>query len=321
MAHLFESGMFVRTPAWHQLGNVLPDWPGTFAEARQHADLNWDVVSAPVYEENILFPGSFNPIPGWQAITRDDTRDVLSIQQDSYAVIGNGEFGNIIEYVLEDNFANLKYETLISLKGGRLIVATMYLDEPLRLPMDPSATYPYITFISRHDGAGGLRIGPTSVRIVCANTLSMAEKEMDGHKFGFTIRHTTNWADRIQEAKTQITLALGTFKGYENLAMHLIHQKFGQDRLEDFLDNWLPYSTDMTDRQRVNTTDRRNTFTKLLYQSKTCEGIEGTKWGAFQAAIELSDHFVSSHSVETQVMRQFGRSDNRKASALSLLLK
>lgn len=321
MAHLFESGMFVRVPAWHQLGNVLPDWPGSFDEARAAAGLTWEVETS-----KVLVPqqngAAYNvPVKGWQALRRSDNGEVLSIQQDSYAVIGNGEFGNIIEYVLEENFENLKYETLISLKGGKQIVATMYLDEPLKLPKDPSMTYPYITFVSRHDGAGGLRIGPTAVRVVCANTLSMAEREMNSHKFSFTIRHTTNWADRVQEAKTQIQLALGTFRGYEHLANRLVNEKFGQDELEEFLDRWLPYSTDQSDRQRINTTDRRNTFSKLLYQSPTCEGIEGNKWGALQAAIELSDHYVNSHSIDTQIMRQLGVSDQRKSSALAILLK
>jgi phage/plasmid-like protein (TIGR03299 family) len=316
MAHLFDSGMFVRVPAWHKLGNVLSDWPGTFDEARKAADLTWDVETTPVY---IKGQNYVSPVKGWQAIQRTDNKEVLSIQQESYAVISNTEFGNIIEYVLEENFANLKYETLVSLKGGRQIVATMYLDEPLALPGDPSRTFPYINFVSRHDGAGGLRIGPTAVRVVCANTLSMAEKEMNNHKFAFTIRHTANWADRVNEAKTQIQLALGTFKGYEALGARLMNSSFGQEDLENFLDQWLPYSTAQTDRQRINTTDKRNTFTKLLYQSPTCEGIEGNKWGALQAAIELSDHFVQSHSVETQVMRQLGKSDPRKTFALSLL--
>ena len=35
MGHYFDSGFFVREPAWHGLGAVLPDWPGTFEEARE----------------------------------------------------------------------------------------------------------------------------------------------------------------------------------------------------------------------------------------------------------------------------------------------
>ena len=40
MAHHFESGMFVREPAWYGLGTVL-DEPPTVSEAIVEAGLDW----------------------------------------------------------------------------------------------------------------------------------------------------------------------------------------------------------------------------------------------------------------------------------------
>ena len=47
MAHDVESAFFVRTPAWHRLGVVLPEAPNV-REAIRHAGLDWSVRLDPV---------------------------------------------------------------------------------------------------------------------------------------------------------------------------------------------------------------------------------------------------------------------------------
>lgn len=317
MAHLFDSGMFVRTPAWHNLGNVIGDWPGSFEEARKQAGLTWEVETKEIFDEES------NVIPGWQRIIRNDTGANLSIEKNSYAVIGNFEFGNIIDYVLDGNIAgtsNLKYETLISLDGGRQIIATMYLDEPIQVKNDPSETYPYLVFISRHDGQGGLKLGPTAVRVVCANTQAIAERQMDSRKTSFTIRHTSNWATKTEEAKMHIQSSLGAFKHWERMAQEFAGQNVTDYMLEDFMDQWLPYSTDMSETVRRNVSNKRAQL-KNLYESPTCAGIAGTKWGILQAAIEMCDHVIDAHTNNSRVKRTLTRIDNPKLEAHRILAK
>jgi len=328
MAHHFDSGMFARKPAWHELGTVLDTWPGSFEEARIQAGLTWDPVTTRLWAadtdemDDVAFNADHQLVEGWKRIVRSDNKELLSIQRDSYAVITNGEFGNIIDYVLGDNdmvgTSNLKFETLISLHGGKQIIATMYLDEPVVLPNDPSATYPYLVFISRHDGQGGLKLGPTAVRVVCANTQAIAESEMESHKFAFTIKHTKDWASKLTNAKLAIQRSLTSFKGWEEYARYMATQNAPQSMAEDFLDKWIPYSTDMSDVERNNATKKRSTFWSVYY-SNTCEGIVGTKWGLLQAAIEIEDHFVRANSLDTRVTRTLTRLDNNKGNAYKVL--
>jgi len=317
MAHLFDSGMFVRTPAWHKLGNVIGDWPGSFEEARKQAGLTWEV------ETKELFDDDHSVIPGWQRIVRNDTGSILSIEKNSYTVIGNSEFGDIIDYVLDGNIAgtsNLKFETLVSLDGGRQIVATMYLDEPIQVRNDPSETYPYLVFISRHDGQGGLKLGPTAVRVVCANTQAIAERQMDSNKTSFTIRHTSSWATKIEAARMHIQSSLGAFKHWERMAEHFATQNASDYMFEDFMDLWLPYSTDMSERIRDNVTGKRAQLRKL-YEGPTCAGISGTKWGILQAAIELCDHVNEFKTTDSLIKRTLTRLESPKQEAHSILAK
>jgi phage/plasmid-like protein (TIGR03299 family) len=216
--------------------------------------------------------------------------------------------------------SNLKFETLISLHGGKQIIATIYLDEPISLPGDPSVTYPYMAFVSRHDGLGGMKLGPTAVRVVCANTQAIAEREMDKHGFVFTIRHTNNWADRIEQARIAVASNIGAFKDWEVMATNFAKYPVFMTEVEDFLDKWLPFSTNMTDLQRRNMSNRRSQFIEL-YTGPTCEGITGTKWGILQAAIEMVDHFQPAHNLDTRVGRTLTRVDPTKALALNIVSK
>jgi len=314
--------MFTRTPAWHRLGKVLPDWPGSWEEARLAAGLTWEVESRPIYQyvAALSTPNSplYAPIPGWHELVRNDTFATLSVQQESYAVIGNSEFGNMIEYLMGADLPgakDLKYETLVSLKGGQIIAVTLYLDQPITLPHDPSVTVPYIVLRTRHDGSGGFGGGATGVRVVCANTLAAAEANMESNGSFFTIRHTSNWASRTEEARMKMAAAIHSFADWKDTATALANQQVSTADTEQFLDFWMPYSTAMTVRQRESTTRGRAKF-RAYYDSATCEGIAGTKWGLLQAAVELCDHGTNSRSSETEVNRVLVTGDTRKAKAL-----
>jgi len=48
MASNFETGFFVREPAWHGLGTIVQDAP-TSADALHLAELDWTVEQKPVF--------------------------------------------------------------------------------------------------------------------------------------------------------------------------------------------------------------------------------------------------------------------------------
>ena len=72
--------------AWHRLIPHFHDIEGqTFDQARIDADMTWDVETSQIFDSHM------RPIDGWQALRRNDTGALLSVQQDSYAVIGMEE--------------------------------------------------------------------------------------------------------------------------------------------------------------------------------------------------------------------------------------
>lgn len=319
MAHLFETGWTAHQPAWHGLGDIKQQRPTTWDEAKQ-GYLDWEPTSSPVYEN---INGTFIPVPGWNVVRRDDTNIVLAVQQDSYAVIGNNEFGGLIEYAMGvdlPGLPKLQFDALCVLKGGRLIVTTMYLEEPITVPGDESPMYPLLAFWTRHDGLGGMKCGATTIRVVCANTQTMAEHQMDLHGFVFNIRHTKNWAEKMEEARHGIVGALANIKTWEALASQLALKAVDTTDVRNYLDKWLPFSTAMTDLQKTNVEAKRAAFYKA-YDSQTCESIYGTAWGVLQASIEAADHYFPAWSEETRTARILLGTDNYKLSALRLAKK
>jgi hypothetical protein len=106
-----ESMFSVRQMPWHRKGDILDDYPGTWAEARVLAGLDWEPVLAGIYlaQWHTGLNPAYEPVEGWQAITRSDTGQVLSVNRDSYTLIGHGEMGEIVEAVLAQ--PNVKWET------------------------------------------------------------------------------------------------------------------------------------------------------------------------------------------------------------------
>lgn len=318
MAHEYEKGWVHHVPAWHRLADIKGYRPETWDDAVK-GYLDWEPYTEPLYAKGD--DGAYRQVPGYMAVSRDDTKSLLCVQQDSYAVIGNGEFGGLIEYAMGvdiPGMPRLQFDALSVLKGGRMVVATLMLEEPLTIPGDDSALYPMMAFWTRHDGTGGMKGGASSIRVVCANTQAMAETQMDQHKFVFTIRHTKNWTERMEHARSSIVTAIANVRAWEEMAGDLAKKSVSPDVVRAYLDRWLPFSTAMTDQQRRNVEEKRSAFWRA-YDSATCESISGTAWGVLQASIEAADHYFPAHSYETRTARILVNGDHYKQRALQLV--
>ena len=308
-----NQGFFVREPSWHRLEQkILADWPGSWEEARQQANLLWEPVTAPVFERKISFdeivPGVtldgqiFEAIKGWQAIKRDDTGETLSVQTSAYHVISNTDFGQVIEGLLGEMPGEIHYEGVFTLHGGRMVIALIRFDKPMSPKGDPSQTVQYAAFCSRHDGQGGLKVVLTNVRVVCANTWGMAEVGSKDEKTAFTIKHSRNWSERVEEVKGKLLIAAAANLAYIEISEQLLLKKVTKAHRDLFLRRILPIGDDMGDRQRQNRLDERQQVLTIL-DGPTCVDINKTAYGLMQAAGEWSDHYRRFRSVDTYVNR------------------
>lgn len=332
MPHEFASGAFYRAPAWHGLGNVFEVPITSWSEARRLGGLEWEVVSLPVYSRPYEeFPSVFHEVPGWQRLARSDNGETLSVQPSTYAVIGNAELGSVIDYLLggeglegeREELAALMggaviLDALVSLKGGRIIAVTLRTGDLAEVPGDASPHQRYLVITSRHDGQGGLKIGQTWVRVVCANTWAMAERDMDRSGLGYTIRHTSTWAERLAQVKVGLMAAQEGFNTSMAIARHLAARAMKPEEMEGFLNRWMPLSSADSDRVAANVLERRQAF-RALFESETNECIEATFWRLAQTAFEWADHGPSNRNEESQVTKQLVTGSPAKVAAVKIL--
>jgi phage/plasmid-like protein (TIGR03299 family) len=322
MSHHWDSGVMVRKPSWHRLENaVLLESPKTWEEGRTAAGLTWEVETEPVYrcyDNPNGGPVTVEKISDWQVLTRNDNMKTLSIQPKSYEVIHNARFGEVIDTALGlEGDERPNFEAIFSLYGGKQIIALCYFDEPLRMPWDPSKTYTYCAFNARHDGNGGLRAIFTDVRVQCANTWNQAEN-IDGKAAGFTIRHTSNWQERLEDFRDQMRKARGDSQQWVDFAEQLARWDATTRRRETFLKRMFPVSDDMQPRQTENQLVNREKIRTIL-ASETCAGIEKTGYGLLMATTEWSDHVRTWQSTNSYVSRQLLTRQEPKARAGQVL--
>ena len=313
------------TAAWHKLADIKGTRPKTWDEARD-GYLDWEPETRPLYTLNSgIVAGqkidTYERIPGWNQIVRSDTGDTLSIQEDSYAVISNREFGNIIEYIMGLDLPDMpgfEYETLSVLRKGRIIAVSLFMKEPFQVPGDPSQTYGFFNCWTRHDGMGGMKGGPGTFRVVCANTMRSSEAQMDRNGFVFNIRHTANWADRINDARQAIVASVGGIRAQQELAKEMIRRRVDHSEVEGFVKRWLPDPPeDAPAKSWTMVRNKRDAFW-LAYNSETCEGITGTLYGVVEAAVEACDHYFPAHNLETRTARIMLGEHPHKARAMQI---
>jgi phage/plasmid-like protein (TIGR03299 family) len=316
-----ESMFSVRQMPWHREGTVLADYPGDWDEARRLAGLDWDPVTSDVYAVSGINPDGtehFEPVEGWKVISRSDTGAVLSINKDSYTVIGHGEMGEIVEAVLVQ--PGVKWETAGVLDGGRAVWCLALLDEPVSLPGDDSPTMPYLAITNRHDGTAACALRATAVRIVCANTFRAAELEGERTGATFSFIHKASWRSRIEEARQAVTGARAEIRRYAELATKLLAIPISPRQRELFVTEFIPMPPAglITDRVARNVEEARQAL-RLIFESKTTEQVTGTAYGLMQAAGEYLDHVRTARSWETRLNRTLIRPEPLKHRALSLI--
>ena len=342
----------VREMPWHRQGHVLEDYPQSFAEARKLAGLDWDPVAVPtanrlmtvselreaytrIVEESAIRPvgdtvddlaalyeKSLAPDGEFRRIARsDDMTQTLSYQRDSYNIIPNSVFGEIIDSITGAEPGKIKLETGGCLGGGRRVWMLARLDEPVQLPGDSSQAFPFLGVTSSHDGKASCAARLTTVRIVCGNTFGAAEAEGERTGAVFSFSHRGDWRSRMGEAREALTFARKETAEYVTAMTELLGIKISPAQEELFLAQFIPSPPDgiISDRVAKNIDEARAAVLGFL-ESPTVEGagIRGTAYGLVQGAGEYLDHARAARSWETRMNRSLLRIEPLKAKAASL---
>lgn len=182
MAHeIMESDNIfsVKEVPWHGLGVIL-DSPPTITEALDAANLRWKVSLLPLFcqipmdhsDNSRRTSGIFYEVQN-RAVLREDTREILGTVGGGYEVLQNEDAFKIFEPLVESK--NILLETAGSLKNGRRVWILARINTEGAEITKGDEIKPYVLLSNSHDGTMAVRFGFTPIRVVCHNTLSMAE--------------------------------------------------------------------------------------------------------------------------------------------------
>ncbi len=262
------------------------------------------------------------PATGHQAIVRDDTWGVLATPTDSYKLIQHSQMGELLDAYSESwrkAGAEVKFETAGSIRGGAMVWALVWLDEPYTVKGDDSPTYPFAALLNAHDGSAACKLLPTQVRIVCWNTWKAAEAEGERTGNQVILRHSGNVDDRLEAAKASLGTMRDEAKAWELLANDLAGININDAVVRTFLDEFIPIPEGATERTRNARLDRQALFMGLLAESPTCAPLAPTAYKLVQAAGEYLDHLRPFRSQDTYLARTMFSPEPIKGGVVKLV--
>ena len=320
MPAAFDTGFFVRTPAWHRLGTVLKEFPGR-REAMRLAGHLFRVEERESYgrdRDGFIF----RIIDEKRLVKVDEETGEethMKTLATSFVPVQNETCWDIIDALV--NQPRVRYETGGVLMDGALCFVTAWLDEPGFVPGDPSPIWPYVFCNWGHIGNGGINAGATSIREVCANTVAMAESQSEAAGRMFRFRHTKNVMDRIEDAKMVIRGAGQAHSEFMELAEELAAIKVTKAQRDFFVTQLIPTpgTALISERVKRNIEAARAQVESLFTGHTIPEAHAFTGYGLLQAGTEYLDHLRGFRNDYTYVGRTLLRPEPLKAKLVPLI--
>lgn len=283
--------MFALHPAWHGLGTVTEQAPSS-ADALKLAGLDWEVEQAPVYA-TFEAAGKMQRqvLEGYQANLRSDNHACLGVVGREYEVVQNTEAFNFLDSLDMDGI--VRYESAFSLSGGKRVCVLARMPKRDVIAGNDELCR-YVLFQTTHDGSGSVRVFPTSVRVVCANTLAVAINK-DSRR-GLSIHHSGKVHQKLAVAQKVLSRADALFNGFAQAADILSQKAMPHAAFAEFLAELcpLPDDTDKQKRKATNVESLRDTikqaYGRELEMAQELGVKTNTAWNALNAVTQAVDH-------------------------------
>ena len=307
----FTEMAFVGELPWHGLGQELAE--GADMETwRKAAGMDWTIQSAPV---QYVSASAYNQFNGQNVLYRNDNNLPLSIVSDRYKPVQPAEVLEFFDSLVKE--AGFKLHTAGTLRGGKRLWALAETGK--------------FGEVCKDDGVGGFLLLSTScdrtlattarftsVRVVCNNTLTMAQNDI---RTMIKVPHSTVFDhDKVKLELGQVSEAFGSFM---EMAKFLQNQKLNQAQARVFLTKLMTPQAKLANEQY--NIEKNKGYSKILEMfegsGKGADLVGSTKWGMLNAVTEYYDHIIPNRSNDTRLDNAwFGSGDRIKNQAVNLLL-
>lgn len=179
----------------------------------------------------------------------------------------------------------VRYETAGSLQEGKRVWLLARL--PREYVIAGERISPYLVFSNTHDGSGSVKVAITPVRVVCNNTLNLA---LDTAKRSFSMMHTGNIQDKIQEARDTLFMA-EEYMDYLGIEFEqLRRQKVTNSQVREYIEQLLPMDEEPTSIQRKNIIRLREDMMRRYYDAPDLQKVGKNAYRFINAVSDFATH-------------------------------
>lgn len=321
---------FVGQTPWHGLGQQLTK-EASIGVWQKEAGLDWEVFGAPMQTN----PGPYSlpvPFPDHMGLYRSDTTAPLSVVGKDYKVVQPSEILEFFRDLVEHEGWHIS--TAGSLGGGRKVWALATNDEfAFVKPRGRDAITRNILLATSCDGSMRTTAMETTIRVVCANTLSLAVG--DGRQKRVRISHRTEFDPDL--VKRLLGLESKAFPAFMEKARELADTPINLSDARDVLRRvfgveeaqnksrvkvaWLGNLAEI-DQEPEDERESRSVARILELFAGAAKGYDlakDTRWGLLNAVTEFVDHEMGRSQDTRLDAAWFGRGAGFKQTAYHLL--
>jgi phage/plasmid-like protein (TIGR03299 family) len=291
----------------------------------QACGLDWDVELSLDLSANT--PSGYGTSTSKVATVRMDTNQILGIVSPDYKIVQNSELWHLAERVSQSQ--NLTVNTGGCLHGGSRVWLSIQAD-PFTIGKNDEME-PYLLITNGHDGLHTLSATPTSIRVVCENTLNMALKNGKRDGMCISVRHKGSMNDKIESMILVLQKFYGRMEDFKNAGNYLVKNEFDSSRVDQYFTD--VYNRFFTSHKAGSTheSNRRSNnkyFETHLAWRKTfeteVETFGSNAWVAFNSITNMIDHKTSYRGAAKEenrfISNHWGNSAMKKQEILDYTL-
>ena len=310
---------YVGETPWHQLGNQLPAKQSIEVWAEK-AGMAWEIRESPVryMTETAGTLGSIMSFDEQKVLYRSDTKAPLSVVSSRYQVV---QPKSVLEFYRDlVEISGFELETAGVLKEGKKFWALAKTGKEAVLKGN-DVVKGYILLATSCDGTIATTATPTTVRVVCNNTLTIA---LNGASSAIKVPHSTTFD--AQAVKKQLGIAVSQWDSFMYRMRTLSERKVKSHESMNYFLKVMCNSDSQIDPALGLQNERALKKVQAMYEGQghgsEMASASGTAWGLLNAVTEFVDHERRARSQEYRLdSAWFGQGANLKQRALDYALQ
>lgn len=316
MSHQIETMAHVGAAPWHRLGNALPPRQPLSVWAEK-AGMDWEILDAPVlYRAEERDDSDTKSFDDHRVLYRSDSKAPLSVVGGRYQIV---QPKAVLEFYRDlSEVAGYELETAGVLKGGRKFWALARMGKEAAIKGN-DVVKGYILLATSCDGTLATTATPTTVRVVCNNTLNIA---LNGATGAVKVPHSRAFdADLV---KRQLGIAVSSWDEFMYRMKLLADRKVRGREVEAFLRRVIGVPQVPAGQPQPNERAMKRVLAMFEARGQGAElsASKGTAWGLLNSVTEYVDHERRARSQDFRLdSAWFGQGAAVKDRALAAALQ